>query len=122
MLPRAPSIPDHRDQIAVLNALVGADQRAPRRAEFPKNRRFPGRMLPHFIDEGGVRCAMAHLMDATGAATRDFVQHVARSANYARIPELAGVPALVAWLDANGLTLAEAARIQPTYCGTPANA
>lgn len=93
-----------------------------RRAEFPKNRRFPGRMLPHFIDEGGVRCAMAHLMDATGAATRDFVQHVARSANYARIRDLACVPELVAWLDANGLTLEEAARIQPTYCGTPANA
>lgn len=93
-----------------------------RRAEFPKNRRFPGRMLPHFIDEGGIRCAMAHLMDATGAATRDFVQHVARSANYARIRDLAGVPELVAWLDANGLTVEEAARIQPTYCGTPANA
>ena len=92
-----------------------------RRAEFPKNRRFPGRLLPHFIDEGGVRCAMAHLMEGTSARARELVHHVARTANYARIRDLAAVPELVAWLDENGLTLGEAARIQPSYCGTPAD-
>ncbi len=49
------------------------------------------------------------------------MQQVARERNYARIRELANVPALLAWLEANGLSVDEAAMIQPEYCGTPAN-
>lgn len=35
-----------------------------RHARFPKNRRFPGKYLPHFIDDAGTRCAMGHLIEA----------------------------------------------------------
>jgi hypothetical protein len=87
-----------------------------RRRVFPKNRDFPGRLVPHFVDAAGTRCAMGHLIEASGG--RDLVQHVARERNYARIRELRNLPELGAWLDANGISLDEAAQIQPTYCGT----
>lgn len=90
-----------------------------RRRVFPKNRRFPGRMLPHFIDESGTRCAMGHLIEASGG--RDLVMFIARERNLARIAELAAIPELVAWLEANGITAEEAGQIQPAYCGTPAH-
>jgi len=83
------------------------------RGEFPGN---PGTVrVPIFIDGHGTRCAMAHLIEASGAGA--YVLEVARSRNNARVVELADDPRLVAWLDANGLTLQEAARIQPTYDG-----
>lgn len=82
------------------------------------NRRFPGRMLPHFIDESGRRCAMGYLIEESGE--RDLVQRVARERNYARIRELADIPELLAWLEANGIGVEEAARIQPAYCGSAA--
>lgn len=90
------------------------------RGVFPKNRRFLGRALPHFIDESGTRCAMAHLIEATDGAPKDLVQYVARERNFARIHALADISELVLWLEANGLTLEEAAMIQPEYCGSPA--
>jgi hypothetical protein len=86
-----------------------------RRALFPKNQRFPGRALPHFIDDLGTRCAMGHLIESSGE--RELVQRIAEERNYARLPELTDIPELVVWLEANGLTLDEAARIQPQYCG-----
>ena len=89
-----------------------------RRRRFPKNQRFPGRFLPHFIDEEGTRCALGHLIELSGE--RDLVQRIARERNYARVRELRVIPELVRWLEANGLTVAEAARIQPEYCGPPA--
>jgi hypothetical protein len=89
-----------------------------RRRVFPKNRRFPGRMLPHFIDESGTRCAMGHLIETSGG--RDLVMFIARERNLARIAELAAIPELVAWLEANGISAEEAGRIQPEYCGTAA--
>jgi len=89
-----------------------------KRGVFPKNRLFRGRAVPHFIDADGTRCAMAHLIEQTGK--RDLVESIARERNYARVRELGDLPELATWLEANGLTLAEAARIQPEYCGTPA--
>jgi len=89
-----------------------------RTRRFPKNRRFPGRRVPHFIDEAGTRCALGHLIEQSGA--RDLVQRIARERNFARVRELGDVTELLEWLDANGLTVREAARIQPSYCGTPA--
>src|SRR5882762_11207175 len=49
------------------------------RGVFPKNRDFPGRRAPYFIDAHGVRCAMAHLIEFAGGA--DLVQHVAHTRN-----------------------------------------
>jgi hypothetical protein len=48
---------------------------------------------------------------------RDIVDRVARTDNNVRVAQLAGDTAFTAWLDANGLTLAEAAWIQPKYQG-----
>lgn len=88
------------------------------RGVFPRNLRFPGLALPHFIDELGTRCAMGHLIEESGG--RDVVHYVAGERNFARVRELVDIEELGAWLEANGLTLDEAGQIQPTYCGTPA--
>ncbi len=83
---------------------------------FPTNTDFPGERTPYFIDRYGVRCAMAYLIEQSGHG--DFVARVAATNNNARIRDLKDDPELVAWLDENGLTVAEAARIQPSY-GNP---
>lgn len=103
---------------------LSAAQRARRRAalralsryidagRFPVNRtRLP--LTPVFVSPDGARCAMAALLESTGHHA--LVERVAREHNLARIAQLAHDPELTAWLDANGLTLAEAARIQPAY-------
>jgi hypothetical protein len=82
---------------------------------FPKNRDFPGRFVPYFRDADGTLCAMAHLIAESGGT--EIVDHVARTRNNATVHELADEPGLAEWLDANGLTLEEAARIQPYYSG-----
>lgn len=86
---------------------------------FPENDRFAGRMVPFFVDHRGVRCAMGELIHRSGRA--DIVQDVAVTRNNAYIAELADDPRLVAWLDSVGLTVAEAARIQPSYDGGGGN-
>ncbi|GLC25247.1 hypothetical protein [Roseisolibacter agri] len=84
------------------------------RGEFPHNYDFPGQAVPYFVDRGtGTLCAVAHLLAASGR--RDIVDRVARTDNNVWIAALAGDTAFTAWLDANGLTLAEAARIQVPY-------
>lgn len=69
---------------------------------------------------------MAHLIESTGH--RDLVEHVHAARNLARIPDLIDIPGLVEWLEANGLSLDDASRIQPSYqcyppsecvCGNP---
>jgi len=85
------------------------------RGIFPRNTDFPGERVPYFIDRYGTRCAMAYLIEQSGHG--DFVARVAAAHNNARIWELQDDPALVAWLDQNGMTLAEAARVQPAYDG-----
>jgi hypothetical protein len=93
------------------------------RGEFPHNH-VRGPLTPVFIDEHGTRCAMAHLIEEGGGA--DLAHAIARGENLAYVPQLAGDaryrPELVAWLDRNGLTAAEAARIQPAYNGCEFNA
>jgi hypothetical protein len=89
-------------------------ERYARAGRFPRNRLFPGRYVPCFVDDAGTRCAVGHLLEASGAGA--LVAHVRRTANHARIPELAKDPALQAWLDRGGLSVEEAARIQPEYC------
>lgn len=81
---------------------------------FPKNPLF-AEPTPFFVDAAGTRCAVAHLLELGGEG--DLVQRIARERNNARVVELADEPRLVAWLDAAGLALDEAALIQPAYCG-----
>jgi hypothetical protein len=56
---------------------------------------------------------MAYLIERSGR--RDLVDRVAVKRNNAFIAQLADDPELRAWLDSAGLSVAEAARIQPTY-------
>lgn len=87
---------------------------------FPKN---PGNVpdfTPTFVDAEGTPCAMAHLLEIGGQ--HELVEKIARERNYARVHELADEPLLLEWLDAAGLTVEEAATIQPGYsCTTPAS-
>jgi len=86
------------------------------RGVFPQNTDFPDERVPYFIDRYGTRCAMAYLIEQSGQG--EFVARVAATRNNARIRELRSDPQLVTWLDDNGLTVADAARIQPEYCWT----
>jgi hypothetical protein len=84
------------------------------RGVFPNNYDFPDRAMPYFVDrKTGRLCAVAHLLESTGR--RDIVDRVARANNNVWVAELAGDSTLGVWLDRNGLTLAEAARIQVPY-------
>jgi hypothetical protein len=81
---------------------------------FPHNYDFPGQAVPYFVDRRtGTLCAVAHLLERTGR--RDIVDRVARSNNNVWVAELASDSAFTRWLDTNGLSLAEAARIQVPY-------
>jgi hypothetical protein len=86
------------------------------RGEFPHNYDFPGRAVPYFVDrKTGALCAVGHLLASTGR--RDIVDRVAATNVNVRVPQLGTDTAFTAWLAASGLTVAEAARIQPTYGG-----
>jgi len=85
------------------------------RGIFPENHVRPGR-TPVFVDGRGVHCAVGQLLALDGETA--LVARIAATRNCARVRELADEPELVAWLDRNGLTLEEAARIQPTYDGS----
>jgi hypothetical protein len=39
-----------------------------RRLRYPKNYDFPGKRVPHFVDDHGTRCAVAHLLEVGGQA------------------------------------------------------
>lgn len=85
--------------------------------KFPLNNKFIGQAVPFFRDSNGTLCAMAYLVDRSGRG--DIVDHIAKTRNYAYIPELTDDRKLVAWLEESGLSAAEAARIQPAYNGGP---
>ena len=88
------------------------------RGVFPRNADFPDRDMPVFIDGAGTRCGFAYLIEQTGH--EDLVLRIAATRNNARAPELKDDPEVGRWLAENGITLAEATRIQPTYgCGSP---
>jgi hypothetical protein len=74
-------------------------------------------MVPYFVDRFGTRCAMAYLIEQSGAD--EYVRQVTERMNNAYIHEIAKHPelgrVLDAWLLEHGLSLDEAARIQPTY-------
>jgi hypothetical protein len=111
---------DDGDSIALVRKLLLEELALYREAgRFPKNRVFANAFMPCFIDGEGTRCAMAHLLEVGGASK--LAAEIAATRNYAFIAELADDPRLVAWLDAAGITVGEAARIQPGYCPSPAN-
>jgi hypothetical protein len=89
------------------------------RGRFPHNHDFPAKMVPYFVDAHGTLCAVAYLVARSGR--EDLVRAVVARSNNARVFELAEDPVLgpgiKAWLDTAGFTVAEAARIQPAYCG-----
>lgn len=85
--------------------------------KYPTNR-VSQRMTPIFVDGDGARCAVASLLEQSGH--RDLVGRIARASNLAYVEELKGDAELQAWLVENGLTLLEAARIQPSYANTTA--
>jgi hypothetical protein len=90
------------------------------RGVFPHNYDFPD-PTPYFVDrKTGTLCAVANLLARSGR--RDIVDRVARANNNVWVAELAGDSAFASWLDVNGLTLEEAARIQVPYSqpSTPA--
>ncbi len=83
------------------------------RGLFPKNTDFRGKCVPYFVDAEGTRCAVAHLLDVSDQG--ELVRYVAARNNHVKVTELASNAEFVAWLAAAGLTLEEAARIQPSY-------
>jgi hypothetical protein len=84
------------------------------RGVFPHNYDFPGTATPYFVDrKTGTLCAVAYLLASTGR--RDIVDRVASAGNNVWVSALAPDTAFVRWLEANGLSLAEAARIQVPY-------
>lgn len=85
--------------------------------EFPRNLEAPGIRTPVFQDDRGVLCAVGYLLAMDGRW--DLVERVSGTRNLARIPELADEPELLDWLQANGLSVDEAAWIQPSYDGWP---
>ena len=104
------------DPLQALNRSLLLDElgRYRRRGRFPLNQAFRTRAVPEFVDSHGSRCAVAHLLEISGQA--ELVRHIASTDNNARVRKLARLPELRAWLVAAGLSLDEAARIQPEYC------
>jgi len=80
---------------------------------FPRNLDFQWKRMPYFVDDRGVRCAMAELIASSGRI--DLVDRVQRTQNNAFVRELASDVELASWLEASGLSVEEAARVQPGY-------
>jgi len=82
------------------------------RGLFPHNH-VAAEQTPVFIDEHDTHCAVGYLLAQSGHDA--LARKIARERNLARVPELVDEPELVAWLNEAGLTMEEAARIQPWY-------
>ena len=82
------------------------------RGVFPRNTRHSGERVPYFIDDEARACAVAHLIQASGAPA--LAETVRVRENNARVAAM--TTDLGPWLEENGLTAEEAAQIQPTYC------
>jgi len=87
------------------------------RGVFPRNRHFPGERRPTFVDENGVLCAVAHLLDLTGHGA--LALEVRDTHNAATVADLSGDTRFAAWARAAGFTLEELAVVQPAYCDIP---
>lgn len=87
------------------------------RGVFPHNHTHPGQRVPVFVDEHGTHCAVGYLLKRSGEA--ELIEHVVAADNNVRVMELAGSERLRSWLEETGLTLEEAAWIQPAYPPPP---
>lgn len=105
------------EQRASRTKLIGWLREYRNAGRFPQNDRFRGQFVPFFRDSRGTLCAMAYLVDRSGRG--DIVDHIAKSRNNAYIRDLTDDRDLVAWLDASGLSVSEAARVQPMYGDNP---
>ncbi|WP_419165712.1 hypothetical protein [Candidatus Palauibacter sp.] len=83
------------------------------RGSFPHNHTHAGGRVPVFVDEHGTPCAVAYLLQRSGR--ENLVTEIADADNNVYAWELAGDARFSEWLDETGLTLEEAARIQPGY-------
>ncbi len=86
------------------------------RGQFAHNTVHPWRRVPLFVDSEGNRCALAYLMVNSG--WRDLVNELAAEHNSSYVKDLADHAGFRQWLLETGLTLEEAARIQPTHAPT----
>jgi hypothetical protein len=84
---------------------------------FPHNHVRPGERVPVFVDPHGTPCAVGYLMLRSGE--EELVEEIVRTDNLVRVHALRDDLRVARWLGAHGLTLDEAARIQPTYDGFP---
>lgn len=79
--------------------------------DFPVNLHQPVR-IPHFIDHKGTACAVGHLMLENGFEETAWSVHDQMNLAYVReIPQSALMP----WMEASELSIAEMAWIQPGY-------
>ena len=86
--------------------------------EYRQGRSYPHNHVrsfrtPVFVDSHGTPCAVGYLMLRSGEHA--MVSDIVRESNLARVPELTGDPRLSRWLEEHGLSLEEAAAIQPAY-------
>jgi hypothetical protein len=80
---------------------------------FPHNHVRAGQRVPVFVDPQGTPCAVGYLMLRAGR--EDLVESIVRAHNLVRVRALGDDPRVAAWLETQGITLTEAALIQPAY-------
>jgi hypothetical protein len=80
---------------------------------FPHNHVRPRERVPVFVDPHGTPCAVGYLLLRSGED--EMVEEIVRANNLVRVPELRDDVRFADWLHAHGLTLEEAALIQPGY-------
>ncbi len=102
-------------QVAARTEVLGILNSYVERADFGIQSEDPFARVPKFVDSEGRRCAMAELLHATGRA--DLVDLVQETDNEAWVIDLAAKEPFLEWLDAHGLALDEAARIQGPSMG-----
>jgi hypothetical protein len=82
------------------------------RGLFPQNEGYANRAVPIFVDRHNTACAVGQLMRWSGWARS--VAEIQRANNLVYVPE-AQQSAVASWILTSGLTLEEAALIQPGY-------
>jgi hypothetical protein len=82
------------------------------RGLFPQNEGQADHPVPIFVDRHDTACAVGHLLRLSGA--QDTVTAVEKDNNLVYVPD-AGDSAIARWVLGSGLTLEEAALIQPGY-------